>query len=140
MTYRWDDEDETRINIDGGTLDEELEAQKGLHTLTVAVVDEDNETDTKVQKINGVAKPKVTIKMDQTREHFELIASDETGLDKIELKLDHNDSQKYLVRAEGKTEMDYILPLAVHDGENFVEIKVYNLDGVTSEIKAKFNK
>ena len=57
MTYRWDEEEEKTIQINGTSVDEEIEAIKGLHTLTVILVDEDNNTDTKQQKINGVSKP-----------------------------------------------------------------------------------
>ena len=47
-----------------------IEAIKGLHTLTVIVVDENNNTDTKQQKINGVSKPKITVGVDEQKEHF----------------------------------------------------------------------
>ena len=59
MTYRWNEEEETRIDINGTTIEQEIEAIKGMNSLTVEVVDEDNNIDTKVQKINGVSKPKL---------------------------------------------------------------------------------
>ena len=59
MTYRWNDGEEVKIDINDTTVSEEIDAIRGLHELTVIVVDENNNTDTKVQKINGVSKPKI---------------------------------------------------------------------------------
>ena len=42
ITYRWDEEEEQRIDIYDTILNEEIDAIRGLHTLTVVVVDEDN--------------------------------------------------------------------------------------------------
>jgi hypothetical protein len=44
MTYRWDEEEETTIQINDTTVEQEIDAIKGLHTLTVIVVDENNNT------------------------------------------------------------------------------------------------
>lgn len=41
MTYRWDEEEEKTIQINDTKIDQEIDAIKGLHTLTVIVVDED---------------------------------------------------------------------------------------------------
>ena len=40
MTYRWDEEEEKTIQINDTKIDQEIDAIKGLHTLTVIVVDE----------------------------------------------------------------------------------------------------
>ena len=62
MTYRWDDDDETTIQINDTKIEQEIDAKKGTHTLKVVVVDIDNKTDTKEQTIKGVSKPKVVCK------------------------------------------------------------------------------
>ena len=48
MTYRWDEEDETRVDINNTSIDYEIDARRGEHTLTVIVVDVNNKTETKV--------------------------------------------------------------------------------------------
>ena len=49
MTYRWDEGEENTITINDTSINKEIEAMKGLHQLTIVVVDENNNTDTKFQ-------------------------------------------------------------------------------------------
>lgn len=137
MTYRWDEEDENTVEINDTKVDEEIQAIKGLHTLTVVVVDEDNNTDTKKQKINGVSKPKITMGIDEEREHFVIQASDDEKLSKVEFRLNRDDEQKYVLNLEEKDlkELQYVLPdsLKLKTGENIIEVTVYNSNGVSEE-------
>lgn len=142
MTYRWDEEDETTIQINSENVEKEIEAKKGLHTLTVVMVDEDNGTDTKVQKINGVSKPKLEIDLDETRMHFVIKASDDEKLSKIEFVLNQNDEDAYAINLEEKDlkELEYVLPMELKDGENLIEVTVYNSNGITENTGARFFK
>lgn len=137
MTYRWDEEDEKRVEIQDKSIDEEIDALKGLHTLTVVVVDENNNTDTKQQKINGVSKPKVEVTVDDQKEHFVIKASDEDKISKFSFRLNQDDSQEYEMDIEDKDfkELQYILPdsLKLKPGENTIEVTVYNANGVSTE-------
>ncbi len=140
MTYRWDEEEETKIEVDDTKLEQEIDAQRGLHTLTVVVVDKDNNTEMREQKINGVEKPEVKLGVDGEKEHFIITASDTKGLEKVEIRINQDDNQKYKLDLLGKTELDYVVPVEFIDGENFIEVTIYNIDGVTAEAKAKFKK
>ena len=112
MTYRWDEEEERRIEIQSDSLDESIEAIKGLHTLTVVVVDENNNTDTKQQKINGVSKPKVEVTTDEAKEHFVIRATDEDKITKFSFVLNEDENQEYEMDISDKDfkEIQYILP------------------------------
>ena len=135
MTYRWDEEEEKTIEINNTTIDEEIEAIRGLHTLTVIVVDENNNTDKKVQKINGVSKPKITVGLDEQRQHFVIQTSDEEKLAKIEFRLNQDDNEEYVLNLEEKdlNELQYVLPMELKSGENIIEVTVYNTSGVKEE-------
>lgn len=137
MTYRWDEEDEKRVEIQDKSIDEEIDALRGLHTLTVVVVDENNNTDTKQQKINGVAKPKVEVTVDEQKEHFVIKASDEDKISKFSFRLNQDNSQEYEMDLKDKDfkEIEYILPdsLKLQPGENIIEVTVYNSNGVSTE-------
>ena len=137
MTYRWDEEDEKRVEIQDESIDQEIDALKGLHTLTVVVVDENNNTDTKQQKINGVSKPKVEVTVDEQKEHFVIKASDEDKISKFSFRLNQDDSQEYEMDLKDKDfkEIEYILPdsLKLQPGENIIEVTVYNSNGVSTE-------
>lgn len=140
MTYRWDEEDETKIDIDNYEIEENIEIPKGLHTLTVIVVDENNKTETKKQEINGVTKPKLEVTTDGT--NFNIKASDEQGIKKIEFII--NEEEKFLLNLEKelsleeRKEFEYAYPL--HDGENKLEVIVYNESDVTENFRALFRK
>ena len=140
MTYRWDEEDEQTIEINDTSIEHEIEVIKGLHTLTVVVVDENNNTDTKVQKINGVSKPKVEINSDG--QHFIITASDDEKLSKIEFKLNQDDSQTYQLNLEEMDlkELEYTLPMELQAGDNVIEVTVYNSNGITEYSAARYIK
>lgn len=140
LTYRWDDGDETKIDINSKNIEQEIEAVKGLHTLTVIVVDSNNNTETKVQKINGVAKPKLEIGVDDEKKHYVINTQDDTGLQKLEIRLNQDDGQKYLINLEGKTEYECTLPMELQQGDNLIEVTVYNTNGVTEYRAGKFVK
>ena len=112
MTYRWDEEEETRIELNNETdIEQEIEAIKGLHTLTVIVVDENNNSDTKTQKINGVSKPKIVLDVDDQKEHFVIKASDDEKIDKIVFKLNQDDSQSYELNLVAKLLYALLIPI-----------------------------
>ena len=142
MTYRWDDGEETTVDINASTFEQEIEAQKGLHTLTVIVVDEDNNTETKEQKINGVSKPKVEVDIDDARQHFVISASDEVQLERMEIRLNEDDEQSYVLNLKDKDikELEYTLPIELQMGENLIEVTIYNINDVATETAARFVK
>ncbi len=135
MTYRWDEEEEKTIQINDTKIEQEIDAIKGLHTLTVIVVDEDNNTDTKVQKINGVSKPKITVAVDDAKQHFVIKASDDEKITTIVFRLNQDDNQYYTLNIADMNynEIQYILPMELQSGENTIEVTIKNASGVTEE-------
>mgnify|MGYP003315129129 CR=1 FL=1 len=123
MTYRWDENEENRIDVNSKTIEQEIDAIKGLHTLTIVVVDEDNGTDTKVQKINGVSKPGLVIDTDSELKHFIIKVSDDEQLAKVEFRLNYDDAQRYELNLQEMNlkELEYVLPMEFQQGENIIE-------------------
>lgn len=138
ITYRWDEEDETRIDIDDTEFEEEIEAIKGKHKLTVIVVDINNKTETKVQEVEGVSKPIVEITTDDAKENFVVKATDESGITEILFTINEDPNQQYKVRVQGKTEFEFKYPL--NEGENKIKVQVYNQDNVMTEKRVLFRK
>ena len=134
MTYRWDEEEEKTIEINDKTINQEIDALKGLHTLTVVVVDENNKTDTKIQRINGVSKPTLTIDSNEDNTKFVIHTSDEEELSKIEIILNNDTENKYVINLADYhlKEFDYTLPIDLQSGENTIEVTVYNVNEVTT--------
>lgn len=136
LTYRWDEEEETRIDINNTQIEQEIEAMKGTHTLTVIVVDVNNNTETKEIEVQGVTKPKLEVKPDASGNNFVVTMSDEQGLERVEFII--NETKKYRVMLDGKTEHEFSYPL--EEGENKLNVTVYNTSGVTENRKVKITK
>lgn len=140
MTYRWDEEDETRIDLEGNEVEEVIEIPRGLHKLTIIVVDSNNQTETKEQEVNGVTKPKLDVSTDG--ENFVIKASDEQGIKRVEFII--NEEERYLLNLESqlpieeRKEFEYSYPF--HDGENKLEITVYNENDITETFRALVRK
>ena len=83
MTYRWDEDEEQTININSIQTEQSIEIPKGQHKLTVAVVDKNNNTETKEQEVKGVTKPKLEVTTDGSA-NFVINASDEEGITRVE--------------------------------------------------------
>lgn len=136
LTYRWDEEEETRIDINNTQIEQEIEAMKGTHTLTVIVVDVNNNTETKEIEVQGITKPKLEVKPDASGNNFVVTMSDEQGLERVEFII--NETKKYRVMLDGKTEHEFSYPL--EEGENKLNVTVYNTSGVTENRKVKITK
>lgn len=135
LTYRWDEEEETKVDINDTNIEQTIDIPKGLHTLTVIVVDVNNKTETKEQEVQGVTKPKVEVTTDGG-DNFIIHATDEQGLKKVEFII--NEDEKNMLNLDGRTELEYKYPL--HDGENRLEIRVYNVNDVCEVSKVLVNK
>ena len=141
LTYRWDEEEETRVEINNSTVEESISVPSGLHTLTVVVVDINNKTEKKEQEIKGVSKPEVEITTDGSA-NFIIKASDEEGIKKVEFIINETDKNRInldqQLPIEQRKTFEYAYPL--HDGENKLEVRVYNESDVSEVFKAKVKK
>lgn len=140
MTYRWDEEEETKVDINSNEIEEIIEIPKGLHKLTIIVVDENNKTETKEQEVNGVTKPKLEVTTDG-ESNFIIKATDEQGLKRVEFII--NEEEKYMLdlekalSPEDRKEFEYAYPL--HEGENKLEVTVYNESDISETSRVKVN-
>lgn len=135
MTYRWNEDNETKVDINSNKVEQEVEIPKGENIITIILVDENNETITKEQKIKGVLKPTIKVTK-EAGEYFVITATDETALDRIEFTITNENVQNkaYRLRAKnGEKELTYKFKL--EPGQNYIEAKAYNADGVQSNVK-----
>ena len=141
MTYRWDEDEEQRVDINNTEIEQDIEIPMGQHTLTVIVVDVNNTTQTKTQEVKGVTKPQLEVTTDGI-ENFTIKASDEEGIKRIEFIV--NETDKYAINLnevyalEDRKEFEYQFPL--QDGENKLEVTAYNESDVSETVRVMFNK
>ena len=144
MTYRWDEEEEQKVDINNTTIEQTIDIPKGQHTLTVIVVDKNNQTTTKVQEVKGVTKPEISIEIDTSEGEpkFFVKVTDEEGLKRLEFVIDEGTENEKRYKQEnfeeGTKEFEYKFP--IHDGENKILVRAYNTNDVSSEKGAKVNK
>ena len=129
MTYRWDDGEEQRVEINSNTVNQEIEIPMGEHRLTIVLVDINNESIIKEQTIKGVTKPTIEIDVDEAEENYLIVISDDTGLARIEFTF--NGEEHEITVDDASKELKYKLTLT--SGENRLEMTAYNVDGVASE-------
>lgn len=132
MTYRWDDEEEQRIDINSTTVDQEIEIPMGTHNITVILVDVNNKTTTKEQTVIGTTKPTIKIESDEARENYLITITDEAGLDRVDIIF--RGEERTITIENGETEVRYRFALAEGD-ENRLEITAYNVDGIASDTR-----
>jgi len=141
MTYRWDEEEETKIDINDTKAEQTIEIPKGLHKLTVIAVDINNNTETKEQEVKGVTKPKLDVTTDGSS-NFIIKASDDEGIKKVEFIINENERYKLdldkVYSLEQRKQFEYAYPL--HDGENRLEVRVYNESDVSEVARVKVTK
>lgn len=140
MTYRWDEEEETRIDINSMQTEQTIEIPKGQHTLTVIVVDSNNQTETKVQEVKGVTKPTVEVTTDGVS-NFIIKAFDEEGIKRVEFIINETNRNSLdldkVYPIDQRKEFEYSYPL--EPGENKLEVTVYNESGVSETVRVMAN-
>ena len=132
MTYRWDEEEEQRVDINSTTVDQEIDVPMGTHDIMVTLVDVNNETTTKEQTVMGTTKPIIDIGADDAGEYYLITITDETGLERVELNF--RGEQRTITVENGEKELKYKLQLNEGD-ENRLEITAYNVDGIASDTR-----
>ena len=136
ILYRWNDEDETKIEPREDSkklIEEKISVLRGENTLTVKAVDTAGNEKVESQVYKGAKKPKVEVSQEGTE--LVIRASDEEEIQKIELTLNgafmSTDPDNTGVSL-GMQEAEIRQPLA--QGENSIEVSVYSTNGLYEKI------
>ena len=92
LTYRWDEEDEKKVEINGTETEKTIDVPAGDHTLTVVVVDVNNKTKIEEQAVKGVNKPKIGKPSKDGEDLIFNITADD-GISKIEVIVNEEDTK-----------------------------------------------
>ena len=138
MTYRWDEEQETTIDINNTVVEQEIDVRPGLHTLTVILVDEENNTETKVQEINGVSTPKIDISFNEDNTKYVIKLTDEIGLQEVVITLNEDENQRFGQKLTG-TEFEFEIPL-YEGSDNKMQVTVTNSSNIEAERRVQYPK
>ena len=133
MTYRWDEEEEKKIDINDMKKEKLIEIPEGLHKLTVVAVDINNKTEIKEQDVKGVTKPKVKMTTDG-KANFIIKASDKEGISRIEFTLNNGEKEIKDIAGELPLEQrkEYECKYPMVEGENKLKVEVFNESGIST--------
>ena len=131
LTYSWNNETPTRVNIDSNATDKRelrtsIEVQRGENTLDIVAVDVDGNTATRTENIKGANKPTFEVSADGT--NLIINAKDDEGINKIEITVDGAVSE---TEPDNIKELQATLPIT--PGDHTVTIKVTNVNGLSTE-------
>ena len=128
VTYRWNDEEEQRIDVDEDEkkIEFDIEILKGQNDLTIVAVDKNNNTTTEQKNFKGVTKPDVKITVAADKKSVEVYCYHENGIEGINVKL--NDiSQDVPLEEAGAKEAGFQITLV--EGENDITVTATSVDG-----------
>ena len=126
ITYKWNDEEETKIyppQEDETTIQESVEILRGQNRLTVLAVDKAGNQYQTIKTYEGVTKPAIDI----LQEGNELVikVTDEEGIDYVYYNL--NGKEYKLRTATPQKELEY--RQAMDEGDNRISMEAYNIKG-----------
>ena len=133
ISYYWDDEEPVKYECNNVKAQTLIEVREGTHMLNVVAVDVNGKEKTKSQKITGSYKPEVNV--DTDGEYFNIVATDENKISKVELVVNGGDTQTETVNSK-----DYSKDIKLQDGWNTLIVTVYNSSGLKAQSKVKYLK
>ena len=130
ITYRWNNDQETRIDVNATTFEQEIPLIIGENTLTVVAVDVNEERETVKETLTGyetIDKPTLNLSTDGDS-NYVITASDANGLTKIECRV--NDGELRTQTINGDKQIEIKVPIDFRSGErSTIDVTVYSLSG-----------
>ncbi len=128
ITYRWNEEEETKIEPtdDNKKIETDVDVIKGENTLTVVAVDAYNNMATKTKICDVKTKPTIHMPR-QNREYLTIYVTDDVGLDYVEYEL-NGKKYKWISQQENEKECEYRIDLEL--GDNYIIINARNKEGI----------
>ena len=130
VTYRWNDEEEVRINAEQEIQQQiitEIEIKKGENNLTIIAVDKANNTSNKQQTFTGLMQPNIKVVLSEDKSKLIVTCSHENGISKIEYTL--ND-KPYAGEFDNLAEVQF--EQLLDEGYNKIIITATSSDGTTT--------
>lgn len=131
MTYRWNNEQERRINAEPNAKEiiQEADIPVGLNTLVINAVNINNIVKTKEQEIKGVKKP--TVEAYRDGEYIVVTIKDEEGIKEISHSINNGEPQ--IIEGDNQKEIQY--KQQVLAGDNYLNIKVTSNSGAKTDFQ-----
>lgn len=96
ITYRWNDEEETKVEAEESNPKEivlELDILRGVNDITIVAVDSNNNTTTETKSFTALTKPEVVVMLSADGSTLEIETTHENGISKIYYTLNGREYQ-----------------------------------------------
>ena len=137
ITYNWDDEEESKVEVGETSYEGIINAPKGKHILNIKVVDINGKEAEVKREIVGDTEPTLTIKPQYVdgKVAFVIDAEDDEQLKSVEIT--HNGGNKQVIDINEKT---YHNEIIMTTGEtNTLIVTVKNNNELTKTLRVKFD-
>ena len=133
LTYRWDEQEEKRVEVNDTKIETEVQTLKGTHTITVVAVDENNKSVSATKIVVGATKPVINVSIEDDK-YYVINVTDENEIKKVEILTPEGTETKEPLDKE----FEYKVELK-HGDDNKMIIRAYNAnEKAMAEKKVKY--
>lgn len=133
ITYRWNDEEEIKVEADEDNQKEivlELDILRGQNDITIVAVDSSNNTTTETKSFTALTKPEISVVLSADGSTLEIEASHEKGISNIYYTLNGKEYQANFDNEEGENKNPPVVSFtqALDEGDNRFILTVTSVD------------
>ena len=137
ISYKWDDEEATTIEVGEKSHEEVISAPQGKHVLEIEVVDINEKKASKTQEIVGDTEPTLTVKPQYVDGQVAFVINEEDDERITKVEITHNGGEKQVIDVNATT---YSGNVIMTTGKtNTLIVTVTNLTGLTKTSRVKFD-
>lgn len=132
ITYRWNEEEEVRVEAtEEGQKEivEEIEILKGKNDLTVVAVDKANNSSNKMESYTGLTNPEITINVAEDKKSAEIHCSHENGIKEIKINLNGENFEVDMSALPEENPKDVTAPIEFSEPSNKLVVTAISVDG-----------
>ncbi len=139
ITYRWNDEDENKIEVNPDTpktITTTLEIPHGKNDITVVAVDSSNNTNTEQKVYNGLTKPEIKFVLnDEDKSKVTVVVTHEVGIKGISGTMNNSE---FRIEESQITGNNVNFELTLSQGLNVIQVSASSTDGTENTAEKEF--
>ncbi len=137
ITYRWNADEEVRLEAEGDkkTIETEIDILKGTNDITIIAVDSSNNTTTETKSYTGLTNPEITLTLSADKTKVNVAVKHENGLKGITGNINGQDFNVSGVE-EGTTDLNF--DLSLEEGVNKIKVIASSVEGTETTVEQEF--
>lgn len=128
LTYRWNNDEEIRIDATGAgtTIETNIDVLNGTNTLTIVAAKENGVTAERVENFEGIQKPKIEVKKDADGMYLLVNITHESGIQAVSIQLN---GRNQVVSSDQLGQKELNLKFRLKDDSNTITIEATSMAG-----------